>query len=217
MDNLFQFLGLQHFAEGGDGNGDPNAGDNGGNAGDKSFTQADLDRIVAERLAREKAKFGDYEDLKRKAAEFDKGQQAQLSEQEKLKAELEAEKAKGSKATEAANQRMMKAELKLQAAAQGVPADRIAAVMKLADTAALKVGDDGEVVGAEEAIKACLKANPFLLAGIQGGANLGGNPGAGGKAGDVNPWKKETFNLTKQAQILRENPALAAQLKAAAK
>ena len=213
MDNLFQFLGLQHFAEG---DGDPNAGDNGANAGDKSFTQADLDRIVADRLAREKAKFGDYEDLKRKAAEFDKGQQAQLSEQEKLKAELEAEKAKGSKATEAANQRMMKAELKLQAAAQGVPADRIAAVMKLADTAALTVGEDGEVVGADEAIKACLKANPFLLAGVQGGANLGGNPN-GGKPGEANPWKKETFNLTKQAQILRENPTLAAQLKAAAK
>ena len=211
-----EFFNLQLFAEGDEGNGDPNAGGGGGNAGDKTFSQADLDRVVAERLAREKAKFGDYEDLKRKAAEFDKGQQAQLSEQEKLKAELEAEKAKGSKATEAANQRMMKAELKLQAAAQGVPADRIAAVMKRADTAALNVGDDGEVAGAEEAIKACLKANPFLLAGVQGGPNLGGNPN-GGKPGEANPWKKETFNLTKQAQILRENPTLAAQLKAAAK
>ena len=208
-----EFFNLQLFAEGDD---NPDVGGDRGNTGDKTFTQADLDRVVAERLAREKAKFGDYEDLKRKAAEFDKGQQAQLSEQEKLKAELEAEKAKGSKATEAANQRMMKAELKLQAASQGVPVDRIAAVMKLADTAALKVSDDGEVVGADEAIKACLKANPFLLAGVQGGPNLGGNPN-GGKPGDANPWKKETFNLTKQAQILRENPTLAAQLKAAAK
>jgi len=32
-----------------------------------------------------------------------------------------------------------------------------------------------------------------------------------------NPWRKETFNLTKQAQILRENPELAKQLMAQAK
>ncbi len=32
---------------------------------EKKFTQADVDRIVQERVARERAKFGDYEDLKR--------------------------------------------------------------------------------------------------------------------------------------------------------
>lgn len=32
-----------------------------------------------------------------------------------------------------------------------------------------------------------------------------------------NPWKKETFNLTEQMRILRENPPLAARLKAEAK
>lgn len=32
-----------------------------------------------------------------------------------------------------------------------------------------------------------------------------------------NPWRKETFNLTKQAQILKENPELAKQLMAQAK
>lgn len=34
--------------------------------------------------------------------------------------------------------------------------------------------------------------------------------------GQVNPWLKDSFNLTKQAQILRENPDLAKQLMAAA-
>jgi hypothetical protein len=33
----------------------------------------------------------------------------------------------------------------------------------------------------------------------------------------VNPWKKETFNLTKQAQILKENPELAKTLQSQAK
>lgn len=32
----------------------------------------------------------------------------------------------------------------------------------------------------------------------------------------VNPWKKETLNLTKQGEILEKNPQLAAQMKAAA-
>ncbi|MBA4507937.1 DUF4355 domain-containing protein [Clostridium sporogenes] len=41
-------------------------------------------------------------------------------------------------------------------------------------------------------------------------------PPSGG-AGVDNPWSKEHFNLTKQAQILKENPELAAQLKSAVK
>ncbi|WP_035293792.1 DUF4355 domain-containing protein [Clostridium sp. KNHs214] len=41
-------------------------------------------------------------------------------------------------------------------------------------------------------------------------------PPAGGTPTTNNPWSKEHFNLTKQAQILKENPELAAQLKNAA-
>ncbi|EPS55294.1 TPA: DUF4355 domain-containing protein [Clostridium botulinum] len=41
-------------------------------------------------------------------------------------------------------------------------------------------------------------------------------PPSGG-AGVNNPWSKEHFNLTKQAQVLKENPELAAQLKSAVK
>lgn len=41
--------------------------------------------------------------------------------------------------------------------------------------------------------------------------------GKGGATGTVNPWKKETLNLTKQAEILKSDPALAQQLIAAAK
>src|SRR5215469_6480601 len=35
---------------------------------EKKFTQADLDRVVADRLTRERAKFADYDDLKQQAA-----------------------------------------------------------------------------------------------------------------------------------------------------
>lgn len=53
-------------------------------ATDKSFTQAELDRIVAERLQRERSKVSDYDDLKAKAAEFDKLTEEQKSEQQKI-------------------------------------------------------------------------------------------------------------------------------------
>jgi Arc/MetJ family transcription regulator len=39
---------------------------------EKTFTQAAVDTLVTERLARQKAQFADYNDLKTKAAEFEK-------------------------------------------------------------------------------------------------------------------------------------------------
>lgn len=61
---------------------------------EKKFTQADLDRVVADRLSRERAKFSDYDDLK-KAAEAAAGSKSQLDKiQEQLtKAEERAAKA----------------------------------------------------------------------------------------------------------------------------
>lgn len=43
------------------------------------------------------------------------------------------------------------------------------------------------------------------------------NSGGGGGSGQTNPWKKDTFNLTEQGRIIRENPELARQLQAQAK
>lgn len=42
------------------------------------------------------------------------------------------------------------------------------------------------------------------------------NKGGGGGGAEVNPWKSETLNLTKQGQILKENPELAKSMMAAA-
>jgi hypothetical protein len=59
----------------------------------ESFTQSDVDRIVADRLKREreatKAKFGDYEDLKAKAAGA-KTVKDRVAELERLTTEAEA-------------------------------------------------------------------------------------------------------------------------------
>lgn len=56
--------------------------DDTGSAG-KTFTQAEVDKIVRDRVARERAKYADYDDLKAAAAEGDKNktQLDKLSEQ----------------------------------------------------------------------------------------------------------------------------------------
>ena len=63
--------------------------------GDKSgytppATQQDLNRIITERVNRAKATFGDYEDLKGKAAKFDALEASNLTENEKTANRLSA-------------------------------------------------------------------------------------------------------------------------------
>jgi hypothetical protein len=41
------------------------------NSGGQTFTQADLDRIVGERLNRERSRFADYDQLKERAGQYD--------------------------------------------------------------------------------------------------------------------------------------------------
>ena len=75
---------------------------------------------------------------------------------------------------------------------------------------------DGESIsGLKEQLDELKKSDAYLFDATVIGKdpNNRGNSSAGGK----NPWKKETFNLTEQGKILREDPELAKQLQAAAK
>ena len=49
----------------------------------RTFTQDELNAIVGKRLAEEKGKYADYEELKKKAAAFDEAEEAQKSELQK--------------------------------------------------------------------------------------------------------------------------------------
>lgn len=83
---------------GGDGTDDANKGGGGdGKGGDgKSYTppesQEEFDRIIAQRLQRERANFADYDDLKKKAADLDKLREEQKTADEKA---LDAAKEEG--------------------------------------------------------------------------------------------------------------------------
>lgn len=69
-----------------DGSGGGTDDGDGGKPKDQTFTQADVDRIVRERVQRERAKYADYDDLKAKAG------QAQTAEEQiaDLKRQVEA-------------------------------------------------------------------------------------------------------------------------------
>ncbi|HSE45110.1 MAG TPA: DUF4355 domain-containing protein [Gemmatimonadales bacterium] len=128
-------------------------------AAERTFTQAELDKIVQDRLARAKRELpDDYEDLKAAKAELDEVKKSQLSELEQAqKAREEAEK-KAADALARANARLLQAEILREATEQ--KAIRPEHMHRLIDTESVTVGDDGQVTGVQEAVKAFLETNP---------------------------------------------------------
>lgn len=57
----------------------------------KTLTQAEVDKIVADRVARERKKFADYDDLKKKAAKLRQIEDGQKTEAQKLNDQLAAQ------------------------------------------------------------------------------------------------------------------------------
>lgn len=123
------------------GNPTPPGGDN---SGDKTFTQADVDRILGQRLTEERAKFANHDQLKAKA-ESVPGLEASVT-----------------KAQDEATAATIRSAGILALVTKGVPADRIEAALKLADLTGVKL-EGGKVTGVDEAIAATLTAHPFLL------------------------------------------------------
>ena len=79
---MFRSFQLQFFAE------DAGDDDQKKEQPGKSFSQADVDCIVADRLKREKEKYADYEDLKGKAEKLKDIEAAQMTEQKKAQAKI---------------------------------------------------------------------------------------------------------------------------------
>lgn len=148
-------------------------------------SQADLDRIVGERLARERAKYADYDDLKTKAEAHDAALEAAKSDADKA---VDAARTEGEKAaTERVNSRLVKSEARVLASAAKFrdPADAVAFL----DLTKVTVNDDGEVD--EKAIKEQLDAlatsKPYLVDGGKKPAPKSDRSQGGGGGGDDKP------------------------------
>lgn len=204
------FNGFIPFYNADDGAGEGGNGDAG--AGDVKppkveFTaeqQAELNRVIADRVDRERKKFADYDDLKTKLTALEQAEAereaAKLSDTERLEAEkatalaaAEDAKAERDKALTTANQRLINAEFKSLAREANVPAERLAAALKLADLAAVTVDDSGDVIGVKEAVEALVAAHGYLVEKTQA-KQIGG--ASGGKA---DPPDKTKEQLLKEA------------------
>lgn len=80
------------------------------------------------------------------------------------------------------------------------------------DTEKVIVGEDGTVVGLDEQVATIKETYSDLFKPVVTGREP--NNKSKSTPGGKNPWSKEHFNLTEQARMLREDPELAAQLKA---
>jgi hypothetical protein len=72
---------------------------------------------------------------------------------------------------------------------------------------------DGNPVGVEDILKPMREAAPHLFKAEPG---TDYRPNGGGTPPANNPWKKESFNLTEQGRLYKENPAMAKQMASAA-
>lgn len=180
MSNVFKALfpmNLQHFSEPEPEPTEPPAEPNADPEPQKTFTQEELDKIVADRIARERKKydkFSDYDELKKKAEEYEKAEEdrkkAEMTAQERLEAEKAEAQRKAQEAEEAAqramtaaNQRLVKSEFKLLAKEAGIRADALEDAFKLADVSGVTVDEDGNVDGVKAVIESLIAGKPYLV------------------------------------------------------
>lgn len=127
-----------------------------------TFSQADVDRIVRERLARQKAQFSDYDELKTKAGEFDKIAESQKTELQKANERAAQAERQAAEAAERA-QRVL-TESAIVTAAAGKLADPSDAVA-LIDRSKIEFGEDGAPSNVADLIDGLVSAKPHLAAG----------------------------------------------------
>lgn len=139
------------------------AGEGSGTGGEKTFTQAELDALIKDRLAREKKKYEgvDVEEYKRFKADAQKKADDEKTELQKLQEKLSETEKTSKSVMQQANARLIKAEFKVLAKELGV--EYVDDAFKLADLSGIKVNENGEVEGIKEIVEALVAEKPFLV------------------------------------------------------
>ena len=97
-------------------------------APERTFTQAEMNAIIADRLSRERAKYADYDALKEKADQFDAAQEAGKTELQKANERAAALQTQVDALTRANEVREVRGKV---SAATGVPAELLRRHVKL--------------------------------------------------------------------------------------
>jgi hypothetical protein len=171
-------------------------------AGERTFTQAELDTIIADRLKRQRGQYSDYDELRAQAEKWAEHEEAQKSEMQKaLEAQAKAE-AQAQAVMERANRRLIRAEFIAQASQLNVqhPADAFA----LADRSAVEVTEDGKVKGVKAAVKQLVDDGRLPLTTKAKAPDLDGGAGSGERAGDSKPLTEEEKRTAKKMGLTPE-------------
>lgn len=144
----------------------------------RSFSQADVDRIVKERLARVKADPpADYEELKTKASKLDDLEAANKTELEKAQERMAKAERAAADAAERAQEHLLRAAVVAEAARKNVIDPE--AAMALIDRATLEFDKEGAPTNIADAMDLLLKAKPYLVGGGKGSADQGARSTSG--------------------------------------
>lgn len=189
----------------------------------KTFTQEQLDAIIADRLTRERTKFADYEALKTKASKFDEIEQANLSDLEKIKIERDEAVAQVAQAKQLAAISDLRANVLTKLSGfktedgSAFRTDAHQAVIKL-----LIAEHDAKLLDGtfdlDKAITSLAKDNPFLMQqpqeadpknkGRQGGGPTSVTNGAGvqGGSGLTDEFKSRLLGKSQGGDIFEAKP-----------
>ncbi len=169
-----------------------------------------------------KDKYNEAAEAKKKLEQDLQARDTQLEELKKaagtsddLKKQIETLQSENKKASDAwqAKVAQMQLDFALERALTTAKAKNAKAVKALLDMEKVKL-DGEQLLGLEDQLKALQQSDPYLF-GESGKVGSGTNPPGAG-TGEVNPWKKDSWNLTQQGKILREDPAKATRMKAEA-
>ena len=170
--------------------------------GERTFTQAELDTLIGDRLKRQRAQFADYDDLKARADKWAEHEEAQKSEIQKAQEAQATAEAAAQVVMEKANRRLIRAEFIAQASPLNVqhPADAFA----LADRSAVEVTEDGKVKGVKAAVKKLVDDGRLPLTTKAKAPDLDGGAGSGERAGDSKPLSAEEKAIAKKMGLTSE-------------
>lgn len=177
--------------------GNNSAGDSSSNSGqesepEKKFSQADLDKAIKDRLARENKKFQkQIDDLKKQfTAGGDSEGNADAGGNQDDQSSANDQSAR---LLAAANLRLVEATATTEAVKLGADPKFIADVVKLANLSDIEIGENGEIDSAKisKAIDEVLKRVPAFKTTVEngGGFKIGGD-GSGGQS-NPNSWGKK--------------------------
>ena len=169
----------------------------------KTFSQEEVNRLQAQVRREVRGQYGDYAQLKERAAKADELEKAQLSDQDKLEARAHEAERKAEAAIQQVASAVIASEVKVRASQMGI-IDPDAAYLLL-DRTNLSYAEDGKVSGVDDALTQLMEDKPYLKGLPSRAPNL--NP----QTGEPAPALRLTTDQLEAARLMGLTPEQYAQ------